>query len=230
MSAFVGEESSRSGACRGGSGIQRKNLMNAKLLDNEVQQEIYPEHSHDEGIRNISLSDNSAVGGEMSARVRAQDDAVQDLDSALGDLSLWRDAMKEQGDSLGSSGFIEGNQDAKYAKLVAFVDEALSSKAKVRSSGSEEEELHDRSHARLQALSKRKDLNEAEEGNLSTIVASNAELAHMRSSFLGKNYMGLNNLEATKNQLIAELEMDELHIAELEKRINSECWDEIDAI
>lgn len=211
-----------------GSGIQRKNLMKAKLFDSEVQQDIFPELAHGDASRNITLSDSSVIGEEMSARIRAQAAAVEDIDSALGGLSQWRNALKEGSSSSIDSSTMIGSENEKYAKLVAFVDEELKVSLNIDSDG--KEGLHDQSHARLRALSKRRDAggDEKAEGNFAHVISSNAELAHMRSSCLGKDYMGLENLEATKNQLLAELEMDEKQMAKLEKKLNRKRWDDID--
>ena len=224
MSRFESEENNGSIYRYSGSGIQRKNLMNAKLLDDEVQQDIFPEGS---SYVEEKLSESSAVKNEMiSARVRVQKDAVQDLESALGDLNSWRDTMK--GSSIETSELIAVNEDAKYAKWRAFIDEELYSTTKVHQSSTTQGGLSDNSYARLQALSKREDVQEMKQDSLLGVITSNAEVVHMRSSCLGKEFMGLENLKATKNQLLAELEESELHMAELETRINSENWGEIE--
>ena len=56
--------------------------MNAKLLDSEVQQ-IFPDIAHVDISTNVALSGSSLVDEAMSARVRVQAAAVEDINSAL---------------------------------------------------------------------------------------------------------------------------------------------------
>lgn len=231
MSEFVGDSgksdsTSLSSSSTSGTGIQRK-LMNAKLLDSEVQQEIFPDIAHVDISTNVALSGSSLVDEVMSARVRVQAAAVDDINSALGDLSQWRNALRESSSSSKDSNLTEGNENEKYAKLIAFVDDELKVSLTNESDG---KGLHDESHARLKALSQRRNVHEDDkaETNFANIISSNAELAHMRSSCLGKDYLGLQNLEATKNQLLAELEIDENAMAKLEKQLNERLDIDID--
>jgi hypothetical protein len=230
MSEFVGDSRksdsiSLSSSSTSGTGIQRK-LMNAKLLDSEVQQEIFPDIAHVDISTNVALSGSSLVDEVMSARVRVQAAAVDDINSALGDLLQWRNALRESSSSSKDSNLTEGGENEKYAKLIAFVDDELKVSLTSESDG---KGLHYESHARLKALSQRRNVHEDKaETNFANIISSNAELAHMRSSCLGKDYLGLQNLEATKNQLLAELEIDENAMAKLEKQLNERLDIDID--
>ena len=199
-----------------GSGIQRKNLMHAKILDTEVQQEIFPP---DEGDGAIPL--HVTGDEEMMERARYHNSAVQDMDSALGDLSNWRINNSQKMSSNFASNLLDndGDDDKSSARLVAFINEELSSgQSKVANQDAVQIALStDIGYMRLKALMEKsndeKKSDDSGDSNSSTftnnLLHSNAEVAQLQSTNLGKQYTGKDQLEATRDALLAELEADD---------------------
>ncbi len=199
-----------------GSGIQRKNLMHAKILDTEVQQEIFPSDEGDGAIPLYVTGDK-----ETTERVRYHNSAVQDMDSALGDLSNWRINNSQKMSSNFASNLLDndGDSDKSSARLVAFINQELSSgQSKVADQDAEQNALStDLGYMRLKALMERsndeKKSDDSRDSSSSTftsnLLLSNAEVAQMQSTNLGKQYTGKDQLEATRDALLAELEADD---------------------
>ena len=118
MSKFANKTSS--------SSLQRKNLLQARLFDDEVQQEIFPVENKKNVANEVSMQYNS----DNNDIYRDQRSALDELNAAIGDLSSWQDARMNTDTSSSTNEFnfnaLESDEDDVSAKLSAFIEEELS--------------------------------------------------------------------------------------------------------
>jgi hypothetical protein len=224
MSKFANKTSS--------SSLQRKNLLQARLFDDEVQQEIFPVENKKNVANEVSMQYNS----DNNDIYRDQRSALDELNAAIGDLSSWQDARMNTDTSSSTNEFnfnaLESDEDDVSAKLSAFIEEELShgtdgSNDSNRALGGIDQK-GESSKERLKTLIKEggNRTKAVEIVDLSSLLLQDHQMAQLKSSHLGANFQGEKELEATKGDLLAQLEADDAAFEEIQAQLNASSWDE----
>lgn len=224
MSKFANKTSS--------SSLQRKNLLQARLFDDEVQQEIFPVENKKNVANEVSMQYNS----DNNDIYRDQRSALDELNAAIGDLSSWQDARMNTDTSSSTNEFnfnaLESDEDDVSAKLSAFIEEELShgtdgSNDSNRALGGIDQK-GESSKERLKTLIKEggNRTKAVEIVDLSSLLLQDHQMTQLKSSHLGANFQGEKELEATKGDLLAQLEADDAAFEEIQAQLNASSWDE----
>ena len=224
MSKFANKTSS--------SSLQRKNLLQARLFDDEVQQEIFPVENKKNVANEVSMQYNS----DNNDIYRDQRSALDELNAAIGDLSSWQDARMNTDTSSSTNEFnfnaLESDEDDVSAKLSAFIEEELShgtdgSIDSNRALGGIDQK-GESSKERLKTLIKEggNRTKAVEVVDLSSLLLQDHQMTQLKSSHLGANFQGEKELEATKGDLLAQLEADDAAFEEIQAQLNASSWDE----
>ena len=106
------------------SSLQRKNLLQARLFDDEVQQEIFPAEDKKNPAKDVSIEH---TGGNVEA-IHNQRGVMEKLDTAIGDLHLLEKCPRNT-DMTRSTNELnfndESDNDDVRAKLSAFIEKEL---------------------------------------------------------------------------------------------------------
>lgn len=203
--------------------LQRKNLLQARQFDDEVQQEIFPTGEKK------NLFEGGLVGydGEEMERVAHQKTAIQHVDSAMEDLASWRDARNaEKNSNELNFNALESDSDDVSAKIKAFVEEELASSAPNKESAHKANYQDPNKQDRLHALIKENE--EITKSNpvidLSSLSLQNLQVSQMQLSRLGTNYLSETELKAAREKLMAQLEADDAALDQLKAKLNT-SWD-----
>ena len=216
------------------SSLQRKNLLQARLFDDEVQQEIFPAEDKKNPVKDVSIEH---TGGNVEA-IHNQRGVMEKLDTAIGDLTYWKNARRNTDMTRSTSelNFDESENDDVRAKLSAFIEKELSlgtdeSNDTNRTWGGMEQKSEG-AKERLQALIKEGEARTkvTDIVDLSSLSLQNQQMTHLKSTNLGSNFQGEKKLEATKDELLSQLEAQDAAFEKLQAQLNASWSEELDDI
>ena len=210
--------------------LQRKNLLQARLFDDEVQQEIFPVENKKSLAEDVTVQ----YDDEDNERFRDQKGTMDKLNTVMGDLSSWRDARIRNKGSPSSTNnefnfnALESDNDDVSAKLSAFIEEELFSGAGGSRRVHRIDKKCEATKERLQALIRDSEVRTkaTEIVDLSSLSLQNRQMTQLKTSHLGANFQGEKELEATKDHLLSQLEADDAAFEKLQAQLNASSWDD----